>query len=255
MDLTIPIVIGNAFALGLHHGVDWDHIAAIADIVGTANLSATADGGAIRAVGGRSDVALKLAWCYSFGHGMIVLLLGLAALIFASVLPSWIDPFMEKAVGVTLLLLGLWIFYSLKEFQSSSPAEFVWQSRWMFIAAKVRKLCSRLKGDKTTESDHNRRYNGATAFGIGALHGFGAETGTQVLVIAAVGGAANQFLGVTILLSFITGLLVSNILIALVASASFSNFTKIRPLFIATSVITGIFSLIVGTIFLFGRSL
>ena len=34
-------------------------------------------------------------------------------------------------------------------------------------------------------------YGARTAFGVGMIHGIGAETGTQVLLIAAVGGAAS----------------------------------------------------------------
>lgn len=256
MDLTIPIVIGNAFILGIHHGVDWDHIAAIADIVGTVNVTKTANAGAsapaLTAVR-RSDAALRLSWCYACGHGSIVLMLGIAALIFASVLPAWIDPLMEKAVGVTLVLLGAWIFYSLNQYRLADPEEFVLQSRWMFMSSKLQQLCARLKGQEMIHHRGARQYNGATAFGIGMIHGFGAETGTQVLLIATVGGAADHFLGVTILLSFIMGLLVSNTLVALVASASFSNLTKVKPLFVAISVVTGLFSVSVGTIFLIGK--
>ena len=42
------------------------------------------------------------------------------------------------------------------------------------------------------------------------IHGVGAETGTQVLIIAAVGGAAGQGLGVPMMFAFIVGLLISN---------------------------------------------
>ena len=42
-------------------------------------------------------------------------------------------------------------------------------------------------------------YGPRTAFGVGIIHGIGAETGTQVLLIAAVGGAAAAGLGVPML--------------------------------------------------------
>ena len=34
-------------------------------------------------------------------------------------------------------------------------------------------------------------YGPRTSFGVGMIHGIGAETGTQVLLIAAVGGASS----------------------------------------------------------------
>ncbi|MFN8553122.1 MAG: hypothetical protein U0103_30115 [Candidatus Obscuribacterales bacterium] len=256
MDFATLIVLGNAMVLGIRHGIDWDHIAAIADIVGTASASNTSSStkSGDRALSlAPPDAALKLAWSYALGHAAIVLVLGIAALAFSSVLPEWIDPLMEKAVGVTLLLLGAWIFYSLSRQSVSDESEFVLQSRWMFIASTLQKKYAEITG-KELDIFNSRSYSGATAFGIGVIHGFGAETGTQVLLIAAVGGAANHVLGVTILLSFISGLLISNSLVALVTMAGFSNSARMKPLFVAISVITGIFSLIVGAIFLAGQT-
>lgn len=256
MDFTTLIVLGNALVLGIRHGIDWDHIAAIADIVGTASTSSTCS--SVK-TGDRTlsltqpDAALKLAWTYALGHAAIVLILGMAALAFSSVLPEWIDPLMEKAVGVTLLLLGVWIFYSLSQQKAADQSEFVMQSRWMFVASKLQEKYAQITG-KQFNFSNSRQYSSATAFGIGVIHGFGAETGTQVLLIAAVGGASNRVLGVTILLSFITGLLISNSLVALVTSAGFTNSSRMKPLFISISVITGLFSLIVGGIFLAGQT-
>lgn len=274
MDFATLIVLGNALVLGIRHGIDWDHIAAIADIVGTAstvnapgpsgisgspsksNSSGTSSStkSAARALSfAQPDAAMKLAWSYALGHAAIVLILGIAALAFSSVLPEWIDPLMEKAVGLTLLLLGAWIFYSLSRQSVADESEFVLQSRWMFIASKFQEKYEQVTG-KQLGFINSRSYSAATAFGIGVIHGFGAETGTQVLLIAAVGGAANHVLGMTILLSFISGLLISNSLVALVTTAGFNNSARMKPLFIVISVITGVFSLIVGAIFLAGQT-
>ncbi len=47
MDFGSLIILGNALVLGVRHGIDWDHIAAIADIVGTANATKVNEDGAI----------------------------------------------------------------------------------------------------------------------------------------------------------------------------------------------------------------
>lgn len=252
MELGSLIILGNALVLGVRHGIDWDHIAAIADIVGTANATKI-DHGAI-SLPHPSD-AMRLSWCYALGHAVIVLVLGIAALMFATVLPEWIDPLMERAVGVTLLLLGLWIFYSLGQ-RASAGSEFVMQSRWMFLLGKVQTfqdlLYSKVTGKEVEKIAKVRRYSASTAFGIGLIHGFGAETGTQVLLIAAVGGSTHV-LGVMILLSFIAGLLISNTVVALVTCAGFVNSAKFKSAFVAISVITGLFSLAIGTVFACGR--
>jgi high-affinity nickel permease len=249
VDFGSLIILGNALILGVRHGVDWDHIAAIADIVGSAT-NTKIDGGAISVF--RQPNALRLSSCYAIGHAAIVLVLGTAALIFATVLPEWVDPLMERAVGVTLLLLGVWIFYSVLR-RPEHGQEFVMQSRWMFIFAKLRQasdwLHSRITGETKGHHVSISQYDGRAAFGIGVIHGFGAETGTQVLLIAAVGGSANHVLGFSILLSFILGLLISNTLVAVLTSAGFLTSAKFKPLFVATSVVTGLFSLIIGTLF------
>src|ERR1700678_2049910 len=240
MEFGALIILGNALILGVRHGVDWDHIAAIADIVGSAT-NARIDGGAISVF--RQPNALRLSACYAIGHAAIVLILGMAALMFAAVLREWIDPLMERAVGFTLLLLGVWILYSILRQPVDGP-EFVLQSRWMFVFAKLRQvglwLHNRITGETKPQRMTIAQYDVRAAFGIGVIHGFGAETGTQVLLIAAVGGSSNHVLGVLILLSFILGLLISNTLVAVLTCAGFLSSAKFKPLFVATSVVTGL---------------
>ena len=64
-------------------------------------------------------------------------------------------------------------------------------------------------------------YGPKTAFGVGMIHGIGAETGTQVLLIAAVGGAASAGLGIPMLFAFVVGLLISNFAIVVLTSVGF----------------------------------
>jgi len=252
MAIGMLIVLGNALVLGVRHGIDWDHIAAIADIVGT-STSANFEGDAISIV--PQTNAFKLSSCYAIGHATIVLFLGMAALMFAAVLPAWIDPLMEKAVGLTLLLLGMWIFYSLLR-RRAVGEEFVLQSRWMFILTKLRHaghwLHNRLTGQAKPPDKRIGQYDAATAFGIGAIHGFGAETGTQVLLIAAVGGSSSNLLGTLILLSFIAGLLMSNGFLAILTCTGFIGSGKCRTLFLTTSAFAGLFSLIIGSMLMSG---
>ena len=120
IDISSLIILGNAVILGIRHGVDWDHIAAIADIVGTASATKVDSNGVATLA---QSNAIRLSSCYAIGHATIVLILGIVALSFATILPEWIDPLMERAVGVTLLLLGVWIFYSI--LQQPADGQFV----------------------------------------------------------------------------------------------------------------------------------
>ncbi|MDP6605735.1 MAG: hypothetical protein QF664_05700, partial [Dehalococcoidia bacterium] len=114
-------LIGTGLGLGLRHGVDWDHIAAITDVTGTQPERAK---------------AMRLGALYALGHATVVVLLGLAALWAGSTLPDSMDAAMEAVVGATLLSLGLWLTYSLLR----DGSNFQLRSRWMLVFAAVRRL-------------------------------------------------------------------------------------------------------------------
>lgn len=254
-------LLGTALTLGLRHGIDWDHIAAIGDITST-----TADA-ARQAPPVRRGVRLvvnlesvRLASLYAVGHAMVVVILGLAALYFNAILPDWIDPIMERLVGATLVILGFWVVYSLVRYWQGGP-EFRLQSRWMLLFAGARhgwqKMQAKLHGHAHDGAFHVHRvdqYGAKTAFGTGVIHGIGAETGTQVLIIAAVGGAASQGLGAGMLLAFTTGLLLSNTAVTLLASSGFVSASRIKTLYLVAGALAAVFSLVVGSYALFGIS-
>src|SRR5262249_16449051 len=60
--------------------------------------------------------ALLLGSLYALGHATVVAALGLLALAFGAVLPDWVDPIMGRVVGLTLVLLGGWVFVSLYQY-------------------------------------------------------------------------------------------------------------------------------------------
>lgn len=263
-------LIATALALGFRHGVDWDHIAAIADITGSAPNLPRTDSRAEQPLSGprarasRSFVrlfgpvelhALGLACLYALGHALVVVTLGALALYFQAFLPAWIDPIMERVVGATLLVLGLWVFYSLVRFWRGD-GEFQLRSRWMLVFAAVRHawhlLWHRHLGHQHAEQPAAGGFGVRSAFGVGMIHGIGAETGTQVLIIAAIGGTGSQGLGTAMMLAFVVGLLISNGLIAVLAASGFTSSARARPFYIGVGITAGLFSVIVGSFFVLG---
>jgi high-affinity nickel-transport protein len=166
---------------------------------------------------------------YALGHGGVVFVLGLAALLAREFLPGWIDPIMEKVVGVTLLFLAVYLFYSLYRFVRGGE-DFQLRSRWMLIFAAVRNLVeavrSRVLGRPHRHVHAAKRYGTRTAFGIGMIHGIGAETGTQVLVITTAVGADSQAAGVAALIGFLLGLLVSNSIVTVISTIGFVSSSR-----------------------------
>ena len=294
-------VLVTGLLLGIRHGIDWDHIAAITDITSTTaaagagvaahtreHLTATGHqhghGGmtemaahvapstplpqpagsgagvasvtiAHRRVGPEQIESIRLGTLYAVGHALVVIALGLAALAFGALLPDWLDPIMGRIVGVTLVVLGVWVLYSVYRYARTGEA-FRLRSRWMLVFDGVRyawrRLQARLHGHEHVEPLEMSSYGTRTALGVGMIHGIGAETGTQVLLIAAVGGAASAGLGVQMLLAFVLGLLISNFAIVVISSVGFIASQKREQIYVAVGAVAGVFSLVIGLIFLFG---
>ena len=131
---------------------------------------------------------------------------------------------MGRIVGLTLVGLGAWVLYSVVRYARGGES-FRLRSRWMLVFDGVRyswrQFQARLHGHEHTEPLEMSSYGPRTAFGVGMIHGIGAETGTQVLLIAAVGGAAASGLGFPMLLAFVLGLLISNFAIVVMTSVGF----------------------------------
>jgi high-affinity nickel-transport protein len=94
-------------------------------------------------------------------------------------------------------------------------------------------------------------YGPKTALAVGMIHGIGAETGTQVLLIAAIGGATSQGLGLPMMLAFIAGLLLANSIIVLITATGFIASRARERIYIVIGVVAGTFSLVIGLLFLF----
>ncbi len=121
--LELGLVL-TALAFGLRHGVDWDHIAAIGDI--TASQL-------------RTRAAMLFCTLYAVGHAVVVFALGLVAIIAGGLLSPRLDAAMGRVVGVTLVGMGLYVFYSLARYGS----DFRMESRWMLLISAVRRIAHR----------------------------------------------------------------------------------------------------------------
>ncbi len=284
----------TALLLGIRHGIDWDHIAAIVDITSTTAAAEAAEEtheehhaatpGHIHPHGGPAELAahaapqqpvgphvhsapldrrrllseqshaILLGTLYALGHASVVAGLGIAALLFGALLPDWVDPIMGRVVGITLIVLGGWVFFSLYQYARHGQ-EFRLRSRWMLVFDSVRygwrRLQAAIHGHEHVEPVEMSSYGVKTAFGVGMIHGIGAETGTQVLIIAGVGGAASAGLGVPMLIAFIIGLLISNTAIIVISATGFVASQLRQRIYLVVGVVAGTFSLLVGFLFLF----
>lgn len=133
--------VGSAFTLGLRHGWDWDHVAAITDITS----SQTDD-----------RRALLFSTLYIVGHALVVAAFGVAAIVAGATIPAWLDALMGRVVGATLVALGVYVLVSLV--RNGRDARM--RSRWMLAFDGARRLTrwvrARYAGDPVVvEHDHD----------------------------------------------------------------------------------------------------
>lgn len=276
--------IGLAVAAGLYgfrHGFDFDHLAAIGDIVGSSSDRRR---------------ALRLSSLYVAGHASVVLVLGLGAVVVGVYVPPSLDMLMGRAIGATLVGLGLYLLYAGIRYRSAMR----FRSRWMLAADGARAVAGKLSGrrrvviehshphihDRSHDHDHERdavtskehssvavatkhvhthrhvadmpidpfrAYGSKAAFGIGMIHGIGAETPSQVLLFASAAGAGSLFGGTAVLFAFLAGLVVANSLVAVATVSGFASRARMPRIYLTLAFVTAIFSLAMGFSYLLGR--
>jgi cytochrome c biogenesis protein CcdA len=97
------------------------------------------------------------------------------------------------------------------------------------------------------------QYGRGTAFGVGMIHGVGAETPTQLLIFLTAAGAGGRLAGELVLATFIAGLLVSNTLITVGSAVGFLRASRNWTVYLIVALLTALFSTVIGTLFLLGK--
>lgn len=209
-------LLGFGLLAGIRHGIDLDHIAAITDIASSQK---------------KSSVTLFYSMLYGLGHGLMVIILGGIMLILGSSLPENLNYFFEKIVGLTLIFLGFYVLYSIIK----DKENFKIKSRWGMIFSTF---------------GINPRLASKSSFGIGMIHGFGAETPTQIgalLILLKTGGGIKGFL---FLLIFVLGIFISNIIVAAFSIYGYKKIQTNPKIYMAVGALTATFSLSIGIMFL-----
>lgn len=216
------LLILSILVLGLRHGIDWDHVAAISGIVSSAK---------------NNRQAIINGFIYAIGHAVVVIFLGLLAIILGVSLPPYVGQMMGPLVGVTLIILGLWIILSI----IVKKKDFRFVSRWMLIFQGIAGVFN-LK--------YPQNFGIKTSFLIGTVHGIGAETPTQILLFVTAAGVGGGIQGGILLLIFVLGLLISNAAVVLLSLLGFMRARGNSRIYMIFGILVGLMSLIVGFLFL-----
>ena len=272
------------FFAGLRHGFDLDHIAAITDIT-----SSQLD----------RRRAYVLGTTYAVGHAFVLLVLGGIAVLAGRRIPPSLDELMGRIIGATLIVLGLYVVYSLIRFGRDVQL----RSRWMLILSGLKRTVAWLRRtpvrEVEIEHDHEHPSDGhhhrhepraavaadhpggsvrtqthvhthrhvvraptdpfteygiATCFGLGMIHGVGAETPSQVVLFTTAAGVTGALGGLAILVAFVIGLLLGNTILVVASSAGFSSGQRLPVIYLVLASVTAIVSIAVGLLYVFNRA-
>ena len=97
-------------------------------------------------------------------------------------------------------------------------------------------------------------YGRLTAFTVGMIHGIGGETPTQVLLFSTAAGVKNANAGLLVLAAFLVGLFASNSLITLGSAFGYLQASRNFAIYATVAILTAGFSLVIGTIFVLGKT-
>ena len=170
-----------ALVLGMRHGVDADHLAAI-DAMTRCNADA------------RPALARRTGLWFSVGHGAVVLAVAFAVALSAHAwaAPGWLEPFGAWASIAMLVLLGTLNLVAWRQAAPGAPVALAgWRSR---LYAGALKACSR-----------------RAVMGVGVLFAVSFDTVSQAALMAATGAASHGLAAVALLAgTFVVGMIVTD---------------------------------------------
>jgi high-affinity nickel-transport protein len=245
----LDAALGSCLLLGLRHGFDYDHLAAISDIT---------------AVQRNWRSGLRLGMTYALGHAFTVAALGIAVLEMHIGLPEGLDHWTERLIGLTLIVLGIGVVAGILrtkregDIDAHGHTHTRVESRLaiainglLWFAWQIRRLWNR---QAPRPERFQWMYTGKSVFVIGMLHGIGAETPSQLALFfltANLGGTSRGLLG---LAAFAVGLIAMNALMTASLGGAFSASGPHPGFYHAIAWTGAAYSCVIGLIFLFGIS-
>ena len=157
------VSLAIAFALGLRHASDPDHLVAVTSLV-------AAEGGDVRA-------AARLGGWWGLGHAVTLLAIGLPLIALKSELPGWLERGAETGIGLVILALAarLLVKWARGDYRAGPHRH---HGHHHDDHRHLR------RGEEAGVHRHRNLRTPRQAFAIGTLHGL-AGTGAVVLLLVA----------------------------------------------------------------------
>lgn len=236
---SAPLVILTSLFLGFRHGFDYDHMAAIMDITSTQS---------------NTRRATLLGALYATGHGAVVMALGLSVALIGLTLPAGVDMVSPYFVGATLIVLGVYVLYSLAKHRGDE--NFRMTTRITLLANSVLYLYAMMRTKISGKHIIARKvfsqgYGSKSSIIVGSIHGIGAETPSQVAIFS-VSLALSFTLGITALVLFIVGIMIANTVFGFATAVGYNrSLSRSIKIYKYVSFATAVISLAIGFVFLY----
>lgn len=242
-DWKVDAALASCLVLGLRHGFDYDHLAAISDIT---------------AVQQSWKSGLRLGMTYALGHACMVSALGIAVLQLHMGLPVGLDHWTERLIGLTLIVLGVGVVAGILRKDAHGHRHTRVESRLAIAINGAIWALWRVRRVFNPSAPQPARfqwmYSGKSVFLIGVLHGIGAETPSQLALFfltANLGGTSRGLLG---LAAFAVGLVSMNALMTASLGSAIQAGGRHPRIFHVIAWTGAAYSCVIGLIFLFGVS-
>ena len=187
--MTLSAALLSCTALGLQHGIDWDHVAAISDVTSVQRTPRE---------------AVRCGLLYAAGHAATVGLLGIAVIMLRQSLPDALSVWMQRFIGLTLVLLGAYVVGVL--FSGGQ------------IVSRGQALAVLLRGRSKAALGSGR----GCSLSLGVLHGIGAETPTQLSMLMIAANVGRMQSGLLVLGVFAAAMFASNMVLTTAATGVFA---------------------------------
>jgi len=212
-----PSALLACTALGLQHGIDVDHVAAISDVT------------SMQRTPGES---IRSGLYYAVGHAATVGSVGIVLILLHASLSAVVSSWMERAIGLTLVALGAYVLVAILRGQQRSQA-------MLALLQMFRR--------RQLDAGAALHYGPKSSLSLGILHGIGAETPTQLSALLIAANLGNLAGGIAALSFFAAGMVASNMVLTTAATAAFVA-SRIKPsVFRWLGVFTAGYSLWIGT--------
>lgn len=284
IELLESTAFGGALLFGFRHGFDWDHLAALTDLTGSQPTTRRSMRLATMYVLGHAAMVLVL--------GAIAILLAErvpesvdlvmgrfvgASLVALGIWMAWTAVRTRGAPPMRsrwMLVIGAMRRFAARRrpvdervvIEHAHPHDHAGPMHG-HTHATADLMPAPASGDVEVQVEHAHlhrhvavapvdpflRYGSRSSFGIGLLHGVGAETPTQVLVFAAAANASGRATSIGLLACFVVGLVAANTLVAAASAVGFRRVLGHRLVAMTLAGLTAGFSLVVGTLLLAGR--